>query len=134
YNTAALEHIAQSLVEVATIPHCERYESLSAADLAKYGLDKPYLKLKLTPTKEGGLARELLIGKTISKDSSDRFARASEGGAVCVLRGDVVKVLDVGPLELVDTLLLNVNLDSVARIAVQSGDEVFALTPHPSLP
>jgi hypothetical protein len=39
----------------------------------------------------------------------------------------VVKVLDVGPLELVDTLLLNVNLDSVTRIAVQAGDEVFAL-------
>ncbi len=129
YDTGASESAVKEVLDVASNPHCDRYEALGVSDPAKYGFDKPFLRLKLTPKKDAGPARDLIVGATTGKDTSDRYARTADGAGVCVIRGDVVKSLDRSPLDLVDTLLLNVPPDGLARLDSQSGGTKFALQP-----
>lgn len=123
FNAAALDRVVKPLVDVLASPHADRYEAHSAADLKTYGLDKPYLKLTVT---DKGTPHELLIGKTV-KDGADRYARVTGSPAIAVLRGDVVRELDHPAVDLLDTLLLNVNLDEVRSIASKQKDAKLVL-------
>ncbi len=89
---------------------------------AKYGFDKPALKVKLTMSQDSGPAHELIVGKTVSKDSTDRYARTSDNSAVSVLRGDVIDSFDRGSLDLIDRQLLNVALDRVQSVESEGGE------------
>lgn len=125
-NTAAFDVAVKALVDVLANPHADRYEKLAAGP-KEYGLDQPFLRLELTA--EGDPAkRTLLVGNAV-KDGPDRYARAGDGPAVFVLRGDVVRGLERPALDLIDTQLLSVNLDKVDRISSKRGESGLVLAP-----
>src|SRR5437763_3258682 len=98
----------------------------TATDLKTYGLDQPYLRLEVIARGEQP-KHTLLVGMAVKEGSGDRFAKLEDSSAVCVLRGAVVRTIDRDPLALVDTLLLNVNLDKVDRIESKKGDATLVL-------
>ncbi len=115
-STPASEETVQSLLDILASPFSDRYEAHEWKDEAKYGFDKPFMKVKLGLSQGSGAARELVLGKTTGKDSTDRYAHTTDNTAVSVMRGDVIKSLDHGSLDLIDTQLLNVPLDSVLSV------------------
>jgi hypothetical protein len=121
FATPALDEAVKPIVDVLASPHCERYETHTAANLKTYGLDQPSLRVEVIAKGDKQPNHTLLVGLAVKDGSRDRFAKIEGSSAVCVLRGDVVRTIDPDPLTLVDTLLLNVNLDKVDRIQSKKG-------------
>lgn len=120
---------------------CERYESHTAKELEKYGLDKPHLKLTLVPAikkdkddkkKETEKEKEpaeriLLIGKKTDKDPPSYFAKLGKGDAVVVIGTNVVADVDHAALDLLDRQLLKLDTKAITRIKSTSGDATLTL-------
>lgn len=115
----------------------EKYVAHAATDLARYGLDNPYLRVTIKPgakkdqdkdkekeTKE----RVLLVGKTTDKDAKTRFARLGDGEAIFVLGESAVTGIDRGPLDLLERKLLALDTSAIQSIHTQTGQQTFTLT------
>jgi hypothetical protein len=105
----------------------EKYVAHSAADLAMYGLDNPYLRITIKPAAKKDKDKEkdkeakervLLVGKPLDKDGHTRYARLGDGEAIFVLGDKALSALDHGPLDLLDrTLIALPNVESVRTVA-----------------
>jgi hypothetical protein len=106
--------------EVATL-RGERYVALVDKDLAKYGLDKPYLRVAVreaekvagTPAPKD---RILLIGKSTDKDAKTRYAKLGDRDAIFVAADKLVAAVDHGALDLLNRNLLSLDPRSIERI------------------
>lgn len=122
----------------------EKYVAHAAANLADYGLDKPYLRLALrekpisgepkTTAKDKDKEKEkekkervLLVGKPTAKDAKARYARLGDSEAVFILGDKAVAAIDRGPLDLLDRKLLALPEDAIKSIRTTSGKDIFTL-------
>ena len=116
---------------------CERYVVLRAADLAKYGLAKPFLTVTLGV--KGQAAKEkdafqtyvLKIGTPEAKDKKSRFAmRAGTGAseAVFVLSEGLVERLTKDHLAYLDRRIVRVDRDEMASYQSTRGGQKFELS------
>jgi hypothetical protein len=120
---------------------CERYVAQSTKELAKYGLDKPYLTVVLT-AKEGAAAKEhtLLIGKPTGEPvlappppdglgltGAPRFAKSNASDAVFVVSGRLLTAVDKAALDLLSRDLLNLDPNSITRIQNNAGGKKLTL-------
>jgi hypothetical protein len=104
-----------------------KYESLTAADPAKFGLDKPAGKVKLTYSEKAGNAertvtKAVVIGGVVP-GGADRYARLDEPNApVFVLPAAYTFPAQTPPLSLLDRSLLNLDPARVAKVQI-AGDK-----------
>lgn len=111
-----------------------RYEAYQAADLAKFGLDKPALKLTFTAkekaktpeAKETTVERTLLVGNAEGADKPNRFAMLAGQSTVFLVNDLLFKDADRSALDLLPKELLNLKPDAVTKIA-RDGKEPFTL-------
>jgi hypothetical protein len=134
FDAVAVPIFAQPIATDLASLRCERYETAAADDLAKYGLDKPYLRVTLTTApKEGALEkpveRTILIGKPTEKDAKARFAKLGDAKEkiVFVVGDKLVASLDHVALDLLDRRLLAVAPASLISIETKGGDAPFTL-------
>ena len=105
-----------------------RYQSLSSANAAEFGFDKPLLALKIAytekkspATEETAVAMGVIIGG-LTPDGVGRYARLDSPNApVFVVPDTVVTATQTPPLELLDRTLLSLDTrDSQGRIVSES--------------
>ncbi len=95
-------------------PRIESYKAHEAKDLAAYGLDKPAVTVTVKAT--DGKEHTLLIGGPV-KDAAGRFAKREKDPAIFQVGDALVRAVDRGPLDLLDTSLWNLPPDRVERTA-----------------
>jgi hypothetical protein len=125
FEAAALPTLAQPMANELADLRVERYEAHSAKDPAKYGLDKPHLRL--TTVAGAGKERVLLVGKPAEKDPTQRYARLADGEAVFVVGGKLLSAVDRPALDLLNRRLLTLDHDVIERLRSQNGDAKLAL-------
>lgn len=115
------------LTDALAGPRAERYVEHAAKDLAKYGLDKPYLRLTVS-VKEGDKTKDrgLLVGKPADAPAGARYAKLADGEAVFVV-ADKVLAADKAALDLLDRQLVALPPDSIERVRSQNGSAAVAL-------
>jgi hypothetical protein len=136
FDAAALPIFAQPIAEDLAGLRCERYETGAADDLAKYGLDKPYLRVTLTTAPKEGAAekpveRTVLIGKPTDQDAKSRYAKLGDDKekTVFVVGERLVSALDRSALDLLDRRLLAVA--PAALLSIESkGSEAPLMLEH----
>ena len=96
-----------------------------AKDPKEYGLNKPYLTVRLVPTAKEDTEHQLLIGKTSDKDA-DRFAKLAHGSAIFVLPAKTVAALDHGPLDFLDKKLVDLDTKTIQKVRM-TGPTAFTL-------
>jgi hypothetical protein len=118
---ASGQSAAALLTQLATL-RAERYESHTTADAAKYGLDKP--SLRLTVFAKDAEPRGLVIGNPAAADVKSRFAKPSDSDAVVVVPAGLIASAERPPLDLIEPELvsLNANLITAARGAGPEGN------------
>lgn len=130
--------LAQPMLSALGGLKAEQYEELVVSDPAKYGLDKPTLKLTLTykqTTQENGEPKEsmqtrtLVIGKPAMAGAT--YYAQVEGGAtqaVFTIPEAVREETDRAALDLLDRSLLFLDPDRVAKIAIAGSDSKASIT------
>jgi hypothetical protein len=134
FDAPALTTLAQPMIQELAGLKCDRYETHASKELAKYGLDKPYLRVTLVtaPMKveapgkpddkkdqgpaEAAKERILLIGKPTGGDAKTRFAKLANEEAVFVVNDKLVQALDHDALALLDRKLLNIPASEVESV------------------
>jgi hypothetical protein len=115
----------------------EKYEAQSAADPAKYGFDKPALKLAVTykeakpgtlPPKEESVTKSVTVGKVADDATKARYATLGTGGAVFVLPDPFVKAVDKPALDLLDKSLLTLDSSRVSKLHLAPANAADAVT------
>ena len=123
-DPTAADAIANALATVKA----ERYEAHSAADPAKYGFDKPTLKVAFTSTERKAVngkpeeetkQRTLVIGKPEGEMKPGRFARLDgPDSSVFVVPEALVKAADKPVLDLLDRTILTADAAAASRLEV----------------
>jgi hypothetical protein len=134
----AVRTMAQDLAKL----RAEKYVAHTTKDLAKYGLEKPYLRVTLRTepkkepedkdkkpeekkgdekaVKEGkeekAKERVLLVGGPTEKGAKTRFAKLGDGEAVFVLAEKAVAPVDRTALDLLDRKLLTLDYAEIQRV------------------
>lgn len=117
-------NILPILGALATIK-AERYETLTADNLAKYGLDQPEIEYDFTTEVKNNekeatskrLQRTIKIGKPIAKDKG-RYAISNQSPAVIYLSEETVKSLNKSVFDLIDKELIRVEPDKIKTIVL----------------
>ncbi len=110
-----------------------KYESFTAADPAKFGLNKPLGKVKLTYTEKTGGA-ERTVTKTVvigglMPGGLDRYAKLDESNApVFALPAAYTFPAQTPPLSLLDRGLLNLDAARIAKVQITSDRPENAIT------
>src|SRR5439155_12594972 len=99
FEATASTPAVQPLVDAVATPRAERYEAHKADDPAKYGLDKPELKLTVAVTGEEK-PKTLVVGKLTAADLKSRFAKLADADAVFVVPESLVQAADTSALDL----------------------------------
>ncbi|MBM3981116.1 MAG: DUF4340 domain-containing protein [Planctomycetes bacterium] len=117
---------------LATLP-AVKYETLAATDLAKYGLDKPFAKVKLSFLEVGSdgprpTAKAVVIGG-VTPGSLDRYAKLDEPTApVFVLPAQYLAAVQTPPLSLLDRNLLLIDPAKIAKVQIAGDKPESAVT------
>jgi hypothetical protein len=134
FDAAAMSIFAQPMAEELAGPRCERYETASADDLAKYGLDKPYLRVTLTTAARAGEAekpveRIVLIGKPTDLDAKLHYAKLGDEKekTVFVVGERLVSALDRAALDLLDRRLLAIAPSALLSIESKGSEAPLTL-------
>src|SRR5262249_15655248 len=101
FDATALTEVAEPIIDELANLKATRFLAHAAKDLNDYGLEQPYLTVRLVPMGKDDPENELLIGKTVDKDGG-RFAKLAKEPAIFVLGDKAVAVLDRGPLDFLD--------------------------------
>jgi hypothetical protein len=123
FDAAALPAAGQALADALLAPRAENYVAAEAKDPAEYGLDKPHLRA--TAVGKDGKEHTLEVGKPNPKGG--RYARAAGRPAVFTVADKFLAAVDRGPLDLLDTQLLSVDLEQADRMQYKSGDATVTL-------
>lgn len=114
---------AQPLLTALGNLRAEKYEAISATDPAKYGFDKPALRLTVTykegqPGKEAPVTKALLIGKPTGDPANTRYAKLDGGPtqAVFTVPDALAKEADKPALDLLDRNLLFLDPGRVTKL------------------
>jgi len=103
----------------------EKYEAQGVTDLAKYGLDKPALRIivrEADKDKEAGKEHTLLIGKPTAEGAKTHYARRGDSDAVVVVGEALVSAADRGALDLLDRSLLKLERERITKVVSTGGD------------
>ncbi len=125
FDAPASMQAAQGLVDQLAALRVERYESHNAADTAKYGLDKP--DLKVTVFAQGTEPHGLVIGNPAAADVKSRFAKPADTDAVVVVPAALAALADRPALDLIDPELLSLNANLIATVRGTGPDGVWEL-------
>jgi hypothetical protein len=144
FDAAAAAELVRPMTEELARPKCARFAAHFAKSLADYGLDKPYLRLVLTPAagKDEGKdakkddkkktkkedkkpAREkehiLLVGKPEKKGGKERFAKLGDSEAIFVLGEKTLAAIDHAAVDLLDRKLLALDTKEVKGFRTTGG-------------
>lgn len=114
---------AQPLLAAAGAVAAERYEALAPADLAKYGLDAPPLKVTIVVMEKKGeaeepVARTLLLGTAAADTASQRYAMLDGTQAVFVMPDSLFKEADKPALDRLDRTLRNLDQNAITKVVI----------------
>jgi hypothetical protein len=115
--------------ELATL-RCERYIEQAAKDLAKYGLDKPQVRLTVAMRESDGKRKNhtLLIGKATGEPLSKAYyAKLADGRDVFVVSDKLVASLSRPALDLLSRDVLNLDPNTITRIQSDAGGKKLTL-------
>ena len=133
-DAPAAEQVAEPLFDELENLRATRYVAHDAKELNKFGLDKPYLTLRILPAKKEDAEQVLIIGKTVetdakaepSKSKADkakgedkevgRYAKLGKSPAIFVLPERSVKPLDHAALDFLDKKLLALDSKAIQKI------------------
>jgi len=112
---------------LASLP-ATNYEAISAPDdLAKYGFDKPFARVKLAYTEKGDAterpaAKTVLIGG-VAPNGQDHYAKLDDPTApVFVVAAGYLSAVRTAPLALLDRNLLSLDPTKIAKVQI-AGDK-----------
>ena len=138
FDAAALTEAAEPMVDELANLRAVRFVAHAAKDLKDYGLEKPYLTVRLVPTAKDEPDQEILIGKKVDKEALDRskrtetdkesgrFAKLANSSAVFVLADKAVAAFDHGALDFLDKKLLALDAKSIQKVR-SAGPAPFTL-------
>jgi hypothetical protein len=127
------ENVQKMIAELAA-PKVESYITHEGKDLAKYGLDKPTLTVRIKPV----LAKDdkehtLVIGKPVrshaerGNEDSLHYAKRGDDAAIFTVSDVFVRAVDRAALDLLDTKLLGLDAAKVERVHSQIDDKSLTL-------
>jgi hypothetical protein len=115
FDAVALAEVAEPMIDELASLRANRFVAHVAKDLKGYGLDKPYLSVRLVPMAKDDPENELQIGKAVDKDAG-RFAKLAKGEAVFVLADKAVAVFDHSALDFLDKNLLSLDAKTIQKV------------------
>lgn len=124
---------ASKLAEGLADLRAEKYVAHAAKDLAKYGLEKPYLRVTVVPevrkeadprekqdakgaAKKGPTTHVILVGDPTEAGAKSRYAKLGDNDAVFVLAEKTIAPADRAALDLLDRTLLTLDHDAIQRV------------------
>lgn len=124
--TATASAVEAITDEIARIKG-EKFVAHAAKELAKFGLDKPYLSIEIAAKSAKETAKhKLLVGKPVEKDEKNRYAQIDGDAAVFVVSDKLVSALAKSALDLLDRELVSVSTKSIQRVQTK-GSTPFTL-------
>ena len=120
----------QPLLDTAGTLTAEKYVALTAADPAKYGFDKPELRLSLTyteppvnpdkPVEPKSITRTVIVGKSTAANAATRFARLDDPKrpSVFVIPDALAETADQPALSWLDRDLLSLDPSRVVKVQI----------------
>ncbi len=115
FDADAMAEVADPIADEIANLRANRFVTHAATDLKDYGLDKPYLTVRLVPTAKDDPEHQLQIGKAVDKEAG-RFAKLDKGNAIFVLSDKAVATLDHTPLDFLDKKLLAVDAKAIQKV------------------
>ncbi len=123
FDADATPELADDIADDLAKLKSEKYETHQTKDLARYGLDKPALQVKLVGKDKK--SHRLLVGKATP---DGRYAKLADSEAVVLLADKAVAAFDRAPLDLLDRELLSLNPRGIQKLRWQ-GASPFSLEP-----
>jgi hypothetical protein len=118
FESAVDESEFDSLLSQIASAKAEEFVAETASDLAKYGLDKP--KIKLSVRLQDGSERILVIG---SKADGGYYAKISDRPQIIKIESALYDKLNVKPAELRDKQIVKLNKDELTRIEIKNPNQ-----------
>lgn len=122
--------MAQTLLAASANLVATKYETLITADLVKYGLDKPTVKLTVTfkemkGDKEEIVAKTVVVGAITPDNPAMRYAKLEGSPSVFVIADSLAKEADKPALDRLDRTLYSVDPATITKVAIigQSADK-----------
>ncbi len=133
FEAPAVPTAVESITDEVAKLRGERFVAHAEKDLAKFGLDKPYVSVEILANneKEKGKEKEakrhrLLIGKPVEKEDKNRYAMVEGDSAVFTISDKNVSVLAKDALDLLDKNLISVSTKAIERVEAK-GSAPFRL-------
>lgn len=117
-----------TLLEELKALRVERYVSHTPDNLKEKGLEKPYLRFNIQPSKENEKPIEVLIGNKI-KDDTGRYAKMSDRPEVFILNTETLTKIDKAGTDLLDRSFVNLlSGGHLLQVESKQGMESFTLS------
>ena len=103
----------------------DKIEAQGVTDLAKYGLDRPAMRVVVREAdkdKEAGKEHTLHIGKPTAEGAKTHYARRGDSDAVVVVGEALVSAADRSALDLLDRSLLKLDRERITKVKATGGD------------
>jgi hypothetical protein len=137
FNATVPAANAQPLLAGLAKLTADRYKSLTSADPAEFGFDKPLLAVKITYTERkpgadvaNAVTRSVIVGGS-TPDGQNRYARLdAPNSPIFIVSSNFVGTAQTPTLELPDRALLSLDAGRIAGLRVVAGkpDEAFTLS------
>ncbi len=115
--------VAQPLLTAASVVQAQKYETLAAADLAKFGLDKPVVKIGVTYKEQKGekeetVSKTIAIGAAAPGSPAVRYAKLEGSASVFTLADPLMKEADKPALARLDKTLYTVDPSTITKVVI----------------
>ncbi|HEU5118382.1 MAG TPA: DUF4340 domain-containing protein, partial [Isosphaeraceae bacterium] len=114
-----IEGLLGGLTSLRVVEGEEGYAENDAADLTRYGLEKPAWKILL---KTGAGSQTVEIGNALPGDKGEYYARRVPENDVVVVRGQVLLELEADPHTLRSKQVTQLNPSRVDYLTIKAGD------------
>lgn len=119
--------IAQPLLSAATAVKAEKYEAVATADLAKYGLDKPAVKVSVNYKEQRGDKEELItktvaLGHALPDNPSMCYGMVEGTKSVFVLSDALAKEANKPALDRLDRTLYSLDSAAIQKVSIAGPD------------
>lgn len=119
--------IAQPLLSAATAVKAEKYEAVNAADLVKYGLDKPAVKVSVSYKDKKGDGEEVVtkviaLGNTLPDNPSMCYGMVEGTKSVFAMSDALAKEANKPALDRLDRTLYSLDAAAIQKVSIAGPD------------
>lgn len=108
----------EELAKEIGAPKADSFISLDSKEEARFGFDKPFLQL--TVMDKDKKEKTLMLGKIVSEETGNRYARLKDKAPIAIVNPAFVKAVNVDALDLLDPLVMKQDPSKIKSFKIES--------------